>query len=103
MLNDGTICVFVCVSEHRTFSLTDTRPLLLAVGAAAATGTAATATATAAVTPPLSSATDRAHNTQASLKRFGNLGGGRFALVGVFFDVLPFVVDGVFHAAEKFE
>lgn len=50
-----------------------------------------------AVTPLLSSA------TQASLRRFGNLSGGRFALVGVFFDVLPFVVDGVFHAAEKFE
>lgn len=60
-------------------------------------------TATAAVTPLLSSVTTPPPNTQASLKRFGNLGGGRFALVGVFFDVLPFVVDGVFHAAEKFE
>lgn len=38
---------------------------------------------------------------QASLKRFGDLSEGRFALVGVFIDVQPFVVDGVFHAAEK--
>lgn len=40
---------------------------------------------------------------KASLRRFGNLNGGRFALVGVFIDVQPFVVDGVFHAAESFE
>lgn len=40
---------------------------------------------------------------KASLRRFGNLNGGRFALVGVFIDVQPFVVDGVFHAAERFE
>lgn len=38
---------------------------------------------------------------QASLRRFGDLEKGRFALVGVFIDVQPFVVDGVYHAAEK--
>ncbi|CAN0005615.1 unnamed protein product [Ectocarpus fasciculatus] len=43
------------------------------------------------------------HFGQASLRRFGGLDGGRFALVGVFLDVQPFVVDGVYHAAEKFE
>lgn len=42
-------------------------------------------------------------HAKSSLKRFGNLNGGRFALVGVFIDVQPFVVDGVFHAAERFE
>ncbi|CAM9475816.1 unnamed protein product, partial [Sphacelaria rigidula] len=41
------------------------------------------------------------HFGQASLRRFQDLEGGRFALVGVFIDVQPFVVDGVFHAAEK--
>ncbi|CAM9736287.1 unnamed protein product [Hapterophycus canaliculatus] len=41
------------------------------------------------------------HFGQASLKRFGDLSEGRFALVGVFIDVQPFVVDGVFHAAER--
>lgn len=43
------------------------------------------------------------HDAKASLRRFGNLNGGRFALVGVFIDVQPFVVDGVFQAAEMFE
>lgn len=41
------------------------------------------------------------HFGQASLRRFNELDGGRFALVGVFIDVQPFLVDGVFHAAEK--
>lgn len=41
------------------------------------------------------------HFGQASLRRFEDLEEGRFALVGVFIDVQPFVVDGVFHAAEK--
>lgn len=41
------------------------------------------------------------HFGQASLRRFSELGGGRFALVGVFIDVQPFLVDGVFQAAEK--
>lgn len=37
----------------------------------------------------------------ASLKRFAGLEDGRFALVGIFLDVQPFVVDGEYHAAER--
>lgn len=41
------------------------------------------------------------HFGQASLKHFGDLAGGRFTFVNVFIDVHPFLVDGIFHAAEK--
>lgn len=38
---------------------------------------------------------------QASLRRLAELEAGRFALVDVFLDVQPFLVDGEFHAAER--
>ena len=41
------------------------------------------------------------HFGQASLRRFHDLAGGRFAMVGMSIDVHPFLVDGVFQGAEK--